>query len=220
MRHFFACVAASALAGTAFGGISGGVTSFTDLTSFSKDGPAIGKYPAGWVTFIESESLAGFANGSSYTKLSGGADWSQWCLTATSGMMTVLDGAVVANDIGSGFSFDLGPGLANSGSGLHGFGGDFGFRDAAGKRVAGTIELTLSTGDSLVHEVTAGNAFAGFWTQDAAVTITSMTLRPLGSAGENFRATVDNLYFGFAGVPAPGAVALLGMAGAIASRRR
>jgi hypothetical protein len=47
-----------------------------------------------------------------------------------------------------------------------------------------------------------------------------MTLRPLGTAGENYRATVDNLYFGFAGVPAPGALALLGMAGAAASGKR
>lgn len=220
MRHFVAFVAASALAGTAFGGTVSGVTAFTDLASFTKDGPAIGKYPAGWTTSVDTESLNSFADGNSYTKLFGGADWSQWCLTATSGTMSVVAGTVIANDVGSGFSFDLGPALGNSGSGLHGFGGDFGFRDAAGKRVAGTIELTLSTGTALVHEVTAGSAFAGFWTQDAAVTITSMTLRPLGSAGENYRATVDNLYFGFAGVPAPGAVALLGMAGALASRRR
>jgi len=220
MRHFVAVVSASVVAGSAFGGFSAGVASFTSVASFYEDGPAIAKFPSDWTTFVVTEDLAGLSDGGSFGKLSGGSGWNQWCLTASQGTMSVASGVILANEVGAGLSFDLGPALGNSGSGLHGFGGDFGFRDADGKRVAGTIELTLSTGDSLVHEISAGNPFAGFWTLDPSVTITGMSLRPLGTAGENYRATVDQLYFGFAGVPAPGAVALLGMAGAVASRNR
>jgi hypothetical protein len=220
MRHFVAVVAASAIAGSALAGFSAGVTSFTGLNEFTKIGPSIGKWPSDWVTYVTSENLSGFGNGVSYTKLSGGSGWNQWVMTASWGTMSMSNGVAIANDVGAGLSFDLGPALGNSGSGLHGFGADFGFLDANGKRVAGSVELTLSTGDALVTEISPLNGFLGFWTLDAGVTITGMTLRPLGTAGENYRATVDNLYFGFAGVPAPGAVALLGMAGAVASRSR
>jgi hypothetical protein len=220
MRRFVAVVAASAFAGSALAGFSGGVSSFTSINDFYKIGPSIGKWPSDWVSYVVSEGFSGVSNSNSVTKLQGGAGWSQWVLTASQGTMTVDSGVVIANEVGAGLMFVLGPALGNSGSGLHGFGGDFGFRDANGKRVAGTVELTLSTGDALVHEISPMNSFAGFWTLDAGVTITGMTLRPLGTAGENYRATVDNLYFGFAGVPAPGALALLGMAGAAASGKR
>jgi hypothetical protein len=220
MRHFVAVVAASAIAGSALAGFSAGVTSFTGLNEFTKIGPSIGKWPSDWVTYVTSENLSGFGNGVSYTKLSGGSGWNQWVMTASWGTMSMSNGVAIANDVGAGLSFDLGPALGNSGSGLHGFGADFGFLDANGKRVAGSVELTLSTGDALVTEISPLNGFLGFWTLDAGVTITGMTLRPLGTAGEDYRATVDQLYFGFAGVPAPGAVALLGMAGAVASRSR
>jgi hypothetical protein len=199
MRHFVAVIAASAFAGSALAGFSAGVSSFTGLNEFTKIGPSIGKWPSEWVTFVTSENLSGFANGDSFTKLSGGTGWNQWVMTASPGTMSISNGVAIANEVGAGLMFDLGPAL---------------------KRVAGTVELTLSTGDALVHEISPMNSFAGFWSLDAGVTITGMTLRPLGTAGENYRATVDNLYFGFAGVPAPGAVALLGMAGAVASRNR
>jgi hypothetical protein len=220
MRHFVAVIAASAFAGSALAGFSAGVSSFTGLNEFTKIGPSIGKWPSEWVTYVTSETLSGFANGDSFTKLSGGSGWNQWVMTASPGTMSISNGVAIANEVGAGLSFDLGPALGNSGSGLHGFGADFGFLDANGKRVAGTVELMLSTGDALVTEISPMSSFAGFWSLDAGVTITGMTLRPLGTAGENYRATVDNLYFGFAGVPAPGAVALLGMAGAVSARRR
>ncbi len=220
MRYLIAVASASALAGSALGGLVGGVASFTSLAGFYQDAPTIAKYPSDWITFVTSEDLAGFGNGSSYSSLSGGSGWNQWVLTATKGTMSVNKGVAIANNVGAGLMFDLGPALGNSGSGLHGFGADFGFLDANGKRVAGTVELMLSTGDALVTEISPMSSFAGFWSLDAGVTITGMMLRPLGTAGENYRATVDNLYFGFAGVPAPGAVALLGMAGAVSARRR
>jgi hypothetical protein len=115
-----------------------------------------------------------------------------------------------------------GPALGNSGSGLHGFGGDFGFRGAFGKRVAGTVELTLSTGDTLVHEVSSANSFAGFWTLDASVTITGMTLEPFSGSTSIYYIGAHALFLGYAGVaiPAPGAIALLGAAGLIGATRR
>jgi hypothetical protein len=219
MRHFVAVVAASAFAGSALAGFSGG-SFFTGLNEFTKIGPSIGKWPSEWVTYVTSENLSGFASGDSFTKLSGGTGWNQWVMTASPGTMSISNGVAIANEVGAGLMFDLGPALGNSGSGLHGFGADFGFLDANGKRVAGTVELMLSTGDALVREISPLDGFLGYWSLDAGVTITGIALRPLGTAGENYRATVDNLYFGFAGVPAPGALALLGMAGAAASGKR
>ena len=58
---------------------------------------------------------------------------------------------------------------------------------------------------------------AGFWVTDPEVTITGLSLKPLASM---YAVSTSNLYFGFAGVPAPGACALLGIASVFASGRR
>ena len=101
--------------------------------------------------------------------------------------------------------------------GLHGIGGDFGFIDASGAYQPGRIEITLSNGVAVVQEFTAKTSFAGFWVTDPEVTITGLTLKPLASM---YAVSTSNLYFGFAGVPAPGACALLGIASVFASGRR
>jgi len=222
------CVVSSLLAitGSAFAGIDAQATAFGDLSLWQADGTDLflAGAPEGWVTEGFVEDLAALAPGE-FASVTGGSGWNSWTMAVSGpgGDLSVADGQVRATTVGSGFMIGIVNPGAPDGSGVHGIGGDFGFRSASGESQAGEIELELSTGDSLVREISAGSPFAGFWTLNPEVTITGITLRPLGTASGAFFATVDNLYMAYGGlpVPAPGAMALLFAAGLVgASRRR
>jgi hypothetical protein len=112
--------------------------------------------------------------------------------------------------------FDLGSKAAVVG-GLRGIGGEFGFIDATGEYQPGRIEMTLSSGASIVHEFTGKTSFAGFWVTDPDVTIIGLSLKPVSDVSV---VSATDLFFGSAGVPAPGACALLAVASVFASSRR
>jgi MYXO-CTERM domain-containing protein len=77
--------------------------------------------------------------------------------------------------------------------------------------------VALSNGTSFTGEASSPASFTGFRSTNAA-TISSLTIEVESATGSAaVYPSVDNLYFG---VPAPGALALLGVAGLIASRRR
>ena len=78
-------------------------------------------------------------------------------------------------------------------------------------------EITLSNGAAIIEEFTSKASFAGFWITDPEVTITGISLKPLDAT---YAVSATNMYFGYAGVPAPGAFALLGIATLFASSRR
>ncbi len=162
------------------------------------------------------DSLSGFAP--EVTKsLSGGSGWTSWTVSAESGVRggkSFISSAVA----GQSLFFDF-TGSTFAKGGLHGIGGNFGFRDDAGTFQPGSILLTLSSGESIYQTFTSKTDFAGFWLTDPAVTITGMSLQPVsGSNLAAYSVSVDNLYFG--GVPAPGALTLLGVAGICTATRR
>lgn len=148
--------------------------------------------------------------------LSGGSGWNSWTATASSGVRggsSYITTAAVGEDLF--FTFT---GSTSAESGVHGIGGNFGFRNEAGQFQPGRILLTLSTGAAIVQEFTSKNDFVGFWMEDPDVLITGMRLQPLAGTFVAYSVSVDNLYFG--GVPAPGALALLGVAGICTAKRR
>jgi MYXO-CTERM domain-containing protein len=78
------------------------------------------------------------------------------------------------------------------------------------------VQVTLNDGSSFIGYATAASDFIGFYSTDAA--ISSLTITKLGNTPGGIFPTVDNLYF--AVVPAPGALALLGVAGIVGRRSR
>ena len=193
---------------------SAGLTSAIDFSNL-KDWEAAAELAGpSMVTVVD--SLTGFAPGVT-DSLSGGSGWTSWTITAEGGVRagkSFISSAVA----GQSLFFDF-TGSTFAKGGLHGIGGNFGFRDEYGTFQPGSILLTLSSGESIYQTFTSKTDFAGFWLTDPAVTITGMSLQPMsGSNLAAYSVSVDNLYFG--GVPAPGALALLGVAGICTAKRR
>ncbi len=219
MRYTVITLAALAVVSSASAGIVDTIA-FTNFSAWANEGPVLADFPAAWGTEIEVETFDAVADGS-YSSLSGGEGWSAWAMTASAGSLLAEGGMVAAGKPGGGLTFNFAGALDPTGSGLHGIGGDFGLRNAAGSWMPGRIILTLSSGIKLIHDVNSDNPFAGFWIATPEVTITSLTVMPYGTDASTTSVSINNLYLGFAGiVPAPGALALLGVAGMASSRRR
>ena len=101
---------------------------------------------------------------------------------------------------------------------VFGIGGDFFFKNGSGQSVGGYVTLALSDGTQWVRTVTGSDTFAGFWSNDAA--ITRITISPIGPGATSNFLGMDNMDIGFTPVPTPGAIALLSLAGYTAGRRR
>jgi hypothetical protein len=95
-------------------------------------------------------------------------------------------------------------------------GGNFWSTDINFFPFAATVDVNLSDGTSVSFNSTNANDFRGF-TSNAV--ITSMTIDAIDPVAGPAWSTLDNLYVG-AAVPAPGAMALLGLGGLAAARRR
>ena len=78
------------------------------------------------------------------------------------------------------------------------------------------LSVTLDDGTSSVSLIDATTGFIGIFTNSGA-TFASLTLTPQAGSG-SLAPVIDNL--NFAVLPAPGALALLGLAGIARSRRR
>lgn len=142
--------------------------------------------------------------------VSGGSAWNAWEATAPGGVWRNGAGQLQTTftDIAMTFSFVPGAVFA--------VGGNFFVADGNFNAIPNSlIEVSLASGQRYVSQSSSSN-FAGFVSTEAIATI---TVRPLVPSFEvDQYATVGSLRL--AGVPAPGAVALLGVAGLIARRRR
>jgi hypothetical protein len=101
-----------------------------------------------------------------------------------------------------------------TGANVTAFGGNIFITDQFFGPVTGTMTVTLSDGSNVVLNNPYQTSFVGF-TSDTA--ISSVTISATGPG--NTYITMDNLYVGVA-VPAPGAAAVLGLAGVAGLRRR
>ncbi len=81
--------------------------------------------------------------------------------------------------------------------------------------IAARIQVTLTDGSAYVGYSKSAADFIGFISTGASIaSMTLVTSKP----NTDVYATIDNMYFGV--VPAPGALALLGLAGLVSRKRR
>ena len=97
--------------------------------------------------------------------------------------------------------------------GVQGIGGEMFGTDSGFDVVLARITVMLADGTSYVNDQTSASDFVGFYSNGAAIASLSVSTPIDGTF-----ATVDNLYF--ATVPAPGALALLSLAGVVGGRSR
>jgi hypothetical protein len=144
-----------------------------------------------------------YANG-----LTGNAGGIQWTATAPGNLYAGL-GFMSTNNAEALLTFNLSPSV-------QGVGGNFFSTDASFAIIPATFGVTLADGSAYVGNTSSLADFVGFFSTGAAISSISMSVAGNLPAGTHF-ATVDNLYFA---VPAPGAAALIGLAGLIGGSRK
>jgi len=221
---------------------SSAVVAFSDLADWRSAAglPGPDTYPganlfSGWST---AEHIEDFSSLPAQTTLTGGSSsngtdaWWNWSATNASGGSVGIGNALAdpsgntrclfASPVGTSLRLSFSAGTPGGGivSGVHGFGGNFSFFSASGSDQDGRLLIQLSTGESIVRNFGGADPFAGFWLTDTTATITSVTVMPFGNAPAGMFVGAHSLYIGYAGIPAPGAIALLGAAGLTAVGRR
>ena len=102
------------------------------------------------------------------------------------------------------------------GNNVYGVGGNFFGTDAANAVVASLVLVTLNDGTSYLNLIDTATVFVGFVSTGASISSIQITAQTVG--GTSVFANADNMKFAY--VTAPGALALLGLAGLAGSRRR
>ena len=226
MRHLIpASFIALASSSIAFAGVVDVVT-FTNRNEWrdAATDPDMALFPANWEVLFRTDNMTEVPIVGGVA--SGGTDWSSWTATssasASGGEMMSTGNGIYSTPAGSSVILDFTGPVGADFSGLRGIGGGFQFFDANGGFVPGKIWLKLSDGTSIFRNFNTETAFAGFWLTDPTLTITGLTIEPAGTAAATSFVGIDTLYLGYAGasVPGPGAIALLGAAGIVATRRR
>ena len=157
---------------------------------------------------VETETFNAIADGYRPAPFTGSTASVQWSAFADGGLY-VQDG-VFSTEFPDPLTFSFTPGV-------RAVGGNFFGVDAEFANAAVFFSVLLSDGTSYEGETSSPASFTGFRSTTAA-TIASLTINVENAVGAAaVYPSVDNLYFG---VPAPGAVALLGVAGLVGSRRR
>jgi len=187
----------------------------TAITSVSSAAIFVFNQQTTWETFagvygnyIFTEDFNDIADGfhpSPFTHSTGPVEWSA---SATSGLF--VNGGVFSTNSPETLTFNF------SGAPLNGVGGNFFATDFSFNLVPALIFVTLNDGTSYAGVITASSTFTGFYSNGAA--ITSVSVQAFSSGSPVFP-TVDNMKFA-SFVPAPGAAALLGLAGLVGGRRR
>ena len=157
---------------------------------------------------VETETFNSIADGYRPAPFAGSTASVNWSAFADGGLY-VQDG-VFSTEFPDPLTFTFTPGV-------RAVGGNFFGVDAEFANAAVFFSVLLSDGTSYEGEASSPASFTGFRSTTAA-TIASLTIDVENAVGTDpVYPSVDNLYFG---VPAPGAVALLGVAGLVGSRRR
>ena len=182
--------------------LSAAVTSYSDFSFWTEDVVASGSSVA-TETF---NSYDGYYPGS-ITGNTGGITWT----ANSSGDLYCSYGLFSTNNANVAATFTFAPGVQAVGGNIFGTASDFSSISNA------RIQVTLADGTAYVGYSSSAADFVGFISDGAA--ISSMTILAT-KPGVNVWVTADNLYFGVTAVPAPGAIALVGLAGLVSRRRR
>ncbi len=169
-----------------------------------------------WEGFATSNSLAiitesfnAFADGFHPAPLAASTGPVNWVANATGGIY--VQGGVFSTNMATELTFDFLGGV-NAVSGNF-FGTDIDFNVTPSM-----VYLTLQDGSSYLGFINASDAYTGFYSTGSLITSLRFTAVAPGGSQEGVFPSVNNLYFGV--VPAPGAIALVGLAGLISRRRR
>ena len=191
-----AAVGASLLCSVAFGGVT--VTNSQTLWNWrvTSGGDVVG-----------TESFNSFAG--LYTTVSSTLGSTSWTASASPGGLYADYGYMSTNQADDALTFSFSPGVRAVAGNI--FGTDIAFNP-----VTCVVNVTLSNGVSYEGFTSGPGDFVGFYSSSADITSLSITAVPMKNGAGVF-ATIDNLYLA---VPAPGAAALIGLAGLAARRRR
>ena len=193
-----ACAASAMLASSA----SAAIATYSQFSLWGQDVVASG-------SSVGTETFNSY-NGYYASPLTGSVGGINWSATATGGLFCSNGYFSTNNPVAATFTFA--PGVMSVGANIFGTDSNFNI-------VAARITVTLADGSSYIASTSVSTDFVGFISNGAA--ISSLTMNAVGAPGSNVYVTADNMYFGVVGVvPAPGAVALIGLAGLVASRRR
>lgn len=188
-------VGSAVAAVTAFASASSAaVISFTSLSLWSNYSVANGQV-------VITESFDSIADGSYASPFSSSVGGINWTATATGGLF--VNGGQFSTNDPSTLTFSMSPGVQGIGGNLYG-------TDINFNVVPAIIQVTLDDGSSYIGVQTSASEFVGFYSTGAAISSLSISALPM-PGGPAMYPTANNLYF--AAVPAPGAVAVLAMAG-------
>ena len=179
---------------------SAAMISFSNKTLWSSFSVAQGKS-------VVTETFNSY-NGFYLNGLTGNAGGIQWTASAP-GELYAGSGFMSTNSAEALLTFNLSPSV-------QGVAGNFFATDASFNILPAIIGVQLADGSAYVGNTTSLADFVGFYSTGASISTISITVVGNLPAGTNF-ATVNNLYFA---VPAPGAVALIGLAGLIGGSRK
>lgn len=135
----------------------------------------------------------------------GGVSWT--ASASSAGGMYADPGLMSTNNAGDTMFFDFA-------GGVNGVGGQFFATDVNFNFVPSMIMVGLADGSGFIGLISSASQWQGFWSTGPA--ITSISIQVMGSG--NLYPTADSI--SVAVVPAPGAVALLAVAGLAGARRR
>jgi len=187
--------------GTITSAVSAAVTSYSDFSFWTEDVVASGSSVA-TETF---NSYNGF-----YPTMTGSTGGIHWTADASNGLYCD-SGLFSTNNPNLAATFTFAPGVQAVGGNIFGTAVDFSSISNA------KIKVTLADGTAYVGYSSSAADFVGFVSDGVA--ISSMTILAT-KPGVNVYVSADNLYFGVTAVPAPGAIALVGLAGLVSRRRR
>lgn len=159
----------------------------------------------------ETETFNGYGNGQFHASpFSGSTGSVVWTATADGGLLTDDGALTTVNPTSLTLTFS---------PGVRAVAGNFFGIDAALQNATVLYSVKLSDGSGYTDIASGPSSFAGFFSNTSA-TISNITITVSGLSGTGaVYPAVDNLYFGVP-VPAPGAIALIGLAGLAVRRRR
>ena len=173
-----------------------------------------------WDNFAAGNGAAMFTetfetyNGFYSNPLTGSTGGVDWAATATGGIFVGAVGTSQALSTNNPVPMTLN---FSGGSVVQGISGNLYATDSSFNVVASIVRLSLQDGTSYVGYIDSATAFLGFFSTTSAITSIEITAQPLAGGPLNVYPTFDNMTFA---VPAPGAIALLGLAGFAGRRRR